>query len=284
MAQQKSIWRTVFWLIIIGIVIKFWLIWNGAVLLASVTRWFWWVMLIVAILILNKLYTLIFLGTVTVRAFITFWITWSVVILLIGFFANGITWTGTWQWSGSTTSSTVASVGTTSDGRTLLACQSNPNMPLEAIPAGTQAKMISTPYSLSPDGSTTVYDYDSTDFAVTQISLAKINGEDKTTYTAADLPEGDVFFRVWGDVGFATGKDFEIQVCSTDGKMLSREQLSTSPILRAGEDAATTSAITMYMWRNDRVWEPGTYQAYGYYTDGNGWKLIAKSPVFTITE
>jgi|GEM_PF-5802384 len=285
MTQPRPIWRTLFWIILILFLVKIALLLNGAVFMMSMSMWFVWLSLVVGLLVLTQLYRLIFRAAITLRSFITYWVVWSVILVLIGILAKGVVWTGTWQWTKSASATASPDiVATTSDGIDLLACQSDPDKALEAIPAGVQAKITSTPYTLSPDGTTGLYDFESTEFAVSQISLAKINGEDKDVYTAEDLPEGDVFFRVSGDVGFAVGKDFALQVCSTDAKMLAREALAAKPEVRTAEDASNTSAITMYLWRNDRVWDAGEYRAYGYYTDGSTWHLIARSPVFTITK
>lgn len=99
MAQARPIWRLVFWIILILLIAKFWLLWSGATLLVTVSRWFWWLSLIVVILVMIQLYRLLFPGTITLRSFITYWVVWMVILLLAGLLAKGMVWTGTWRWT-----------------------------------------------------------------------------------------------------------------------------------------------------------------------------------------
>lgn len=284
MTKPSNVWRTIFVLLLIGVIIKFWLLFSGSILLFSVARWVVWVGLLIAIYLLWMLYRLIFLGQQTLRYFLTWWIGLALVLFVVGFATKSIHWVGTWQLK-PTVSGKV--VGTTSDGLSLIPCESDPDQATVAPPAGVNVKMSSTPYNISSDGQSLLYDDNATGYSVLTFSKAKLDLPSKKQgelYTTSDLPEGDVFFRSYGEIGFIVGKDAEMQVCSTDAKMLSGQALTTKPTVYTAERGKDVSAVTLYLKDNHRVWGPGKYRAYGYIYDGSKWLYVAKSEVFTITE
>ena len=276
-------WRWLFWIVLLLGLIKFYLcLFAGAIMLVWVAQWLLWVLFIFWLLAMWALWQIVYAGQPW--SFIIRWLLLILVVVLIGAATKSLKWTGDWHWSTSSGASNAEVVGTTNEGENLIACESDPDAAVTPAPSGITVAMFSTNYTARADGKAPDYQ-ETTGYNIKEFSYAAMNvkhSDSTVPYTAAEIPEGDVFFTVRGEGGFSAGYDFEMQVCSTDGKMLSKEALgSGSP--RSADSASNVTGIIQYMWRNRRVWQPGTYRAYGYMFDtDNQWKLIAKSEVFTI--
>ncbi len=276
-------WRWLFWLVLLLSLLKFYFyLFAGAVFLFWVAKWLIWLIFLVWLFVLWELWLIVYQGEgwgVLVKPIFL-----VIILMLVGFAVKSARWTGKWQWSTSSGASNVAAVGTTTEGESLVPCESDPDRAIQPAPAGIQVAMFSTPYVARADGKSPDYE-ETTGYSVKEFTYSRINTkhpDSNVPYTADEIPEGDVFFTVRGENDFSAGYDFEMQVCSTDGRMLSSQILGKgSP--RSAESAKNVTGIIQYMWRNRRVWGPGEYRAYGYIFDkDNQWKLIAKSEPYTI--
>jgi hypothetical protein len=277
-------WRWLFWVILLLGLIKFYLcLFAGAIMLVWIAQWLLWVMLVGWILAMWALWQILYIGLPW--SSIIRWILLIFICALIGASTKSLRWTGDWQWSSSDGGASNAPVvGTTDVGENLVACETDANASVVPAPAGITVAMFSTNYVARADGKAPDYT-ETTGYNVKEFSYERMNvnhPDSSVPYTAAEIPEGDVFFTVRGEGGFSAGYDFEMQVCSTDGKMLSKEALN-SGTPRDSDSASNVTGIIQYLWRNRRVWGPGEYRSYGYMFDkDNQWKLIAKSEPYTI--
>lgn len=283
MARSRRSWAWLFWLILVLSAVKLYLyLFAGAVFLIWIAKWLIWLMTIVWLFVIVALWRILIQGESW--GLLWRWIIAVIVLIGIGFATNSASWTGRWQWRSVGGATNVQVVGTTDQGENLIACESDPNAAVQPAPSGMTVAMFSTSYVPRADGKSPDY-AETTGYSVTEFSYDKLNtthSDSSVAYTTAEIPEGDVFFTVRGEPGFSAGYDFEMQVCSTDGKMLAKEALGAGDP-RSADSANNVTGIIQYLWRNRRVWGPGQYRAYGYIFDkDNQWKLVAKSEVFTV--
>lgn len=284
MTRPRRSLAWLFWLILVLSAIKVYLyLFAGAVMLVWVAKWLLWLFVLLWLVIIMALWQILMLGE-SWRILIR-WLLIGVVLLGLGFATRSARWTGQWQWRSTGGGATnVEVLDTTDEGENLIACESDPDAPIQPAPSGITVAMFSTVYTPRTDGKAPDY-AETTGYSVKEFSYSRLNvshPDSNVPYTADEIPEGDVFFTVRGENDFSAGYDFEMQVCSTDGLMLAKEALgSGSP--RSAESAKNVTGIIQYLWRNRRVWGPGEYRAYGYIFDkDNQWKLVAKSEAFTV--